>query len=428
MKARVKISYYFKQFKSLFGNRVRKPFASNIFACKSIFNHNFTMRFFDNKIFFNFWKKIIKHFSCGLPVKNWSTKCFFTSPTISRIFRTSKSIFKPNNKTFITTGNFKHGMPLIAIAILTLFGASDIEAPFSINKTCQIRNFSNRMFCFENNFSSHDHLFFYYNTIINEKQYLVRVERLNEKTFLKGCDSLTSTTKGGEEDPKSSSRLEIGHKSNRMVLNETASLLAQSLRETDDELSRNMLEATASFINCVNGTNGDSPTELTRADIDAVVFALINNSARMISDNIEGEDRFATAPIREAYWAMCNSSVLPNLENVDGFINTAQYPAQMNTLHAEWCSVGNIRWLYSPIGSVTENASVLGNDIFNCFVTGREAYAVVDQDGASAEFIYQGLGSGNDPLLQRQTAGYKFAQVPRILNDAWIINLRTTLA
>lgn len=212
------------------------------------------------------------------------------------------------------------------------------------------------------------------------------------------------------------------------VLNETASLLAQSLRESDDELTRNMLEATASFVNCVNGTNGDSPTELTRADIDAVIFSLINNSARMISDNIEGEDKFGTAPIRESYWVMTHSSVLANLENVDGFIVTSQYPAQMNILHAEWASVGNTRWLYSPIGSVTENASVLGNDIFNCFITGRESYAVVEQDGASAEFIYQGLGSGNDPLLQRQTAGFKFAQVPRILNDQWLINLRTTLA
>jgi hypothetical protein len=40
------------------------------------------------------------------------------------------------------------------------------------------------------------------------------------------------------------------------VLNETASLLAQSLRETEDELTRNMLQSTATFINAVNGVNG----------------------------------------------------------------------------------------------------------------------------------------------------------------------------
>lgn len=216
--------------------------------------------------------------------------------------------------------------------------------------------------------------------------------------------------------------------SNRTVLNETASLLAQSLRETDDELTRNMLEATASFVNCSGGANGDSPTELARSDINNVVFELIGASSKMISDNIEGEDKFGTSPVREAYWAMCHSDVLGDLEAVAGFIATAQYPAQMNILHAEWGSVGNTRWLYSPIGSITSNASLLGANVYNCFITGREAYAVVEQDGASAQFVYQGLGAGNDPLLQRQTAGYKFAQVPLITNDAWIINLRTTLA
>ncbi len=212
------------------------------------------------------------------------------------------------------------------------------------------------------------------------------------------------------------------------VLNETASLLAQSLRETDDELTRNMLEATASFINCVNGLNGDNPTELSRLDIDAAVFTLIGNSGELISDNIEGEDRFATAPVRESYWTMAHSDVLTDLEAVQGFINTAQYPAQMNILHSEWGSVGNTRWLYSPIGSVTLNASALGADVYNCFTTARQAYANVLQDGATAKFIYQGLGSGNDPLLQRQTSGYKFAQVPRLLNDTWLLNLRATLA
>lgn len=51
-------------------------------------------------------------------------------------------------------------------------------------------------------------------------------------------------------------RLEIGHKSNRMVLNEAAARLGVSLRQTEDELTRNMLAATAGFINCVGGVNG----------------------------------------------------------------------------------------------------------------------------------------------------------------------------
>ena len=57
-----------------------------------------------------------------------------------------------------------------------------------------------------------------------------------------------------------------------------------------------MLASTAAFINCVGGTNGDNPTNLTRSDIDDVVRALLGNDAYTILDNIEGDDKFGTAP------------------------------------------------------------------------------------------------------------------------------------
>ena len=92
-----------------------------------------------------------------------------------------------------------------------------------------------------------------------------------------------------------------------LVLNQTVSLLAQSMRETEDELIRNMLASTASVIHCTGGTNGDMPTEMTRSDVDSVVLALLGNDAMMISDNIEGTLKFGTAPVREAFWAMMNT-------------------------------------------------------------------------------------------------------------------------
>src|SRR5690606_31649285 len=74
------------------------------------------------------------------------------------------------------------------------------------------------------------------------------------------------------------------------VLNEAAQRLGVSLRQTEDELTRNMLAGTASFINSTNGVNGDNPTELTRPDVDEVIRTLVNNNAYTIADNIEGED------------------------------------------------------------------------------------------------------------------------------------------
>src|SRR5690554_7776005 len=121
-----------------------------------------------------------------------------------------------------------------------------------------------------------------------------------------------------------------------------------------------MLAGTASFINAVNGTNGDNPTEITREDIDEVIRTLVNNNAYTISDNIEGEDRFGTAPVRDAYFALGSTHLIGDLEQVQGFIAKAQYPSPMQALRQEWGSVSNLRFLLSSIGSYTPNSSANG--------------------------------------------------------------------
>lgn len=210
------------------------------------------------------------------------------------------------------------------------------------------------------------------------------------------------------------------------VLNQTVSLLAQSMRETEDELIRNMLASTASVINCVGGVNGDNPTELSRQDFDTTVLSLLGNDAMMISDNIEGTLKFGTAPIRESFFGMMNTALLDDLEAVNGFVSQAQYPSNMNVLNAEWGSVGNVRVLYSSRGSISNIASLNGNTVYNVFITGQEAYAIVELTSATASFIYTPPGGPTDPLRRLQLGAYKFAQVPRILNDAWLFNLRAT--
>jgi N4-gp56 family major capsid protein len=212
-----------------------------------------------------------------------------------------------------------------------------------------------------------------------------------------------------------------------MVLNEAAARLGVSLRQTEDELTRNMLASTASFINCVGGVNGDNPTEITRYDVDVVVRTLLDNNAYTILDNIEGEDKFGTAPVRDAYFALASTQLTGDLDNVAGFIQKNQYPSPMNALRSEWGSIGNLRFLVSSIGSVTPNASANNANVYNIFCVGMEAYAVIEQDGYSATFIYR-PPIYDGPLALNASVGWKMAQVPRITNDLWIINLRCTLA
>jgi len=188
-----------------------------------------------------------------------------------------------------------------------------------------------------------------------------------------------------------------------------------------------MLASTASFINCTNGSNGDNPTNITRDDIDVIVRTLAGNNAYTIADNIEGEDKFGTAPVRDAYFALASTDLIGDLEAVSGFIPKAQYPSPMHALRPEWGSVSNLRFLLSSIGSTTANASLLGATVYNIFCVGMEAYASVEQDGYSAQFIYR-PPIYDSPLALNASVGWKMGTVPRITNDAWVINLRATLA
>jgi N4-gp56 family major capsid protein len=131
--------------------------------------------------------------------------------------------------------------------------------------------------------------------------------------------------------------------------------------------------------------------------------------------------------VRDAYFALCHTDLIKDMDNVTGFTQKSQYPSPMNALRSEWGAIGNLRFLISSIGSVSLNASSLGNNVYNIFCVGMEAYACVEQDGYSAQFIYR-PPIYDSPLALNASVGYKFAEVPRILNDLWVLNLRCTLA
>lgn len=119
--------------------------------------------------------------------------------------------------------------------------------------------------------------------------------------------------------------------------------------------------------------------------------------------------------------------MIGQLDAVSGFIQKWSYPSQDSTLDAEWGTVSNVRFLLSSVGSVTPAASMLGAAVYNNFICGREAFAAIEQDGYSASFIYR-PPIYDGPLALNASVGYKFAEVPRITNDAWVFNLRCTLA
>jgi len=208
------------------------------------------------------------------------------------------------------------------------------------------------------------------------------------------------------------------------VLNEASRLLSQNMGQTIDEITRDVLASTASVVSCANGVNGNTPTELTKADIDSAVFTLLGNDAEMISEVVTGVNAFGTAPIRPAFWAYIDAGLLDDLEAVSNFVSTSQYPSQQTVVDSEWGSTGNVRWLYSSVGSVSAAAT----PVYDNFIVGKEAYAVVHLGSEAGSFYVKPLGSAGsaDPLNQRGTIGWTQPFCSRILNDAFMTNLQAT--
>ena len=102
-----------------------------------------------------------------------------------------------------------------------------------------------------------------------------------------------------------------------------------------DILIRDMMVATASTVACSHGINGNTPTEITDEDIQIATLALLQANARMISEFIEGENRFGTAPVRDAFFGFMSMDLKIDLENVSSFISKWNYPNPNDALKAE---------------------------------------------------------------------------------------------
>lgn len=162
----------------------------------------------------------------------------------------------------------------------------------------------------------------------------------------------------------------------------------------------------------------NTPTELTKADLDAAIITLLGNDADMISEVVEANDKFSTAAVRPSFFGFMDTALLDDLENVANFLSSANYPNQQRVLESEWGSTSNIRWLYTSVGIVSAATPA----VFSLPIVGKEAYACIHLGGEQGEFFVEPLGSSGsaDPLKQRGSVAWKHPFAARILNDSYM--------
>jgi len=207
------------------------------------------------------------------------------------------------------------------------------------------------------------------------------------------------------------------------VLNVLAERLGVFMKETDDELIRDVLASTASVQNCTEGGNGEVPTNVTQEDMSKAYRTLRSNDAYECIMGREGADKFQTTPTRRAYFALCHSDLISDLHAIPQFVEKIRYPNQVGIRESEEGTLGGFAFHTSSQGSIDSVGSVpSGDPVYQIFCMGKEAAARVSLEG-NAKFLYT---PPLDPLHQNFTAGVKWVQVPRILNDSYMLRVRCT--
>lgn len=67
-----------------------------------------------------------------------------------------------------------------------------------------------------------------------------------------------------------------------------------------------------------------------------------------------------------------------------------------------------------------------GRNAYDIYITGKDGTLKVKHEDNRSRFIYTPQYYGG-VLATNATVGYKFASVPKIMNDSWIVNMNRTL-
>lgn len=212
---------------------------------------------------------------------------------------------------------------------------------------------------------------------------------------------------------------------NDKVLTKFTALLGQWLREKEDLLMRDLYASSVSYLNATGGLNGDSPSEISRQDVNNIERILLGNDARTMLSSEDAERNIGTAGVRDAFIALANTNITPDLQNVQGVLLKSAYPIQDGLRPEEYCSISRFRFFVSSKANSIPSQSELGNTIYTIPMYGLEAAAKIDQNNYSAVLGYRPPYVVSS-VAQNSQLYAKFAIARAITNQNWVSGLNVT--
>ena len=206
------------------------------------------------------------------------------------------------------------------------------------------------------------------------------------------------------------------------ILNMGSEEWGRCMKESNDQLMADVLTATSSQYPCAYGTNGDVPTEYSRDDSSLIYEMLRGHSAPQVFSGKQGSVKVGSAPIGNAYMVLCHTDLISSLRRLPNWVNKINYPNQKDLIEEEEGCLDGFRFFVSEMGSINATPSAAGKTVYNLTHIARDAAAAITL-GGNGQMIYH---KASDALEQNATLGVKWVQCGKILQDAYMMNVKAT--
>ncbi len=214
------------------------------------------------------------------------------------------------------------------------------------------------------------------------------------------------------------------------VILEATDVLGENGGETVDEIVRETIEAgtTVQYATGSARASQSSSDVLTRDMVRKACRTLKANKAKPHrGDAMENGQGGVMIGIIHPY-------VFYDLYGDTQFDNTFAYSDPEKMYKGVLPMADGVAWYETTNAPLFSGEGSGGHDVFGTLIIAREAYGVVDVGGTKAApasgkltTIVKPLGSAgaDDPLNQRASVGWKSWQLPKILNDNFMVRIET---
>ena len=125
------------------------------------------------------------------------------------------------------------------------------------------------------------------------------------------------------------------------------------------------------------------------------------------------------------YVGIVHPDVSYDLMSDPKWVNVKSYSDPDGIYEGEIGKIEGVRFVETSEAKIFEGAGASGRDVYSTLVLGANAYGTTELSGGGLEMIVKQLGSGQDPLNQRSTVGWKATKVAERLVEEYMVRIET---